>query len=154
MTFLERVCLAFNQTSLRYALVGGHAVALHGAPRGTIDIDYVINWELSSLKLAEKVLQDLGLESRLPVSAEDIFNFRDEYINNRNLIAWSFYNPRDLSEQVDIIINYNLKGQKTEQIALNQANVSILNKKALIDMKKASGRPQDIEDIKALEQLL
>ena len=39
MTALEKVCAALAQAKLRFAIVGGHAVALHGAVRGTVDID-------------------------------------------------------------------------------------------------------------------
>jgi hypothetical protein len=153
MTFLERVCAAFEAAELRYALVGGHAVALHGAVRGTVDIDYVINWSLRTLALAEGALNKLGLESRLPIRAEDVFHYRDEYISNRNLLAWSFYNPKDLSEQVDILINYDLRGKKTDVFKVRGQQVRVIGREELIKMKLASGRPQDLEDVAALERL-
>ena len=90
MTALERVCTALNRASVRYAVVGGHAVALHGAVRGT----------------------------------------------------------------VDIIIAYDLNGKQTKRIALADAVVEVLDLQALIEMKKMSGRPQDKEDVRALERLL
>ena len=153
MTALEKVCVALGQARLRFAIVGGQAVALHGAVRGTVDIDVAIVWSRRSLERAETALNDIGLVSRIPVSAKEIFEFRDEYIKNRNLVAWNFYNPIDLSEQVDIIIAYDLKGKRTKQIRLANALVPILGLKDLIDMKRRSGRPQDIEDVRALETL-
>ncbi|MEQ9022354.1 MAG: hypothetical protein RLN82_06285 [Pseudomonadales bacterium] len=153
MTFLESVCRAFDQAGVRYAVVGGYAVALHGAVRGTVDVDCVINWSQKSLKQAEAALNDIGLESRLPVTAEDIFQFRDEYIQNRNLLAWSFYNPGDLSQQVDLLIHFDLKGKRTKEFRLGDQVIKVLNKEALIAMKRQSGRPQDLADIRALEHL-
>ena len=153
MTALEKVCAALAQAKLRFAIVGGHAVALHGAVRGTVDIDVAIPWNRRSLEGAEKALIDIGLVSRIPVSANEIFEFRDEYIKNRNLVAWNFYNPNDLSEQVDIIIAYDLKGKRIKQIQLANALVPVLALKDLIEMKRQSGRPQDIEDVRALEKL-
>jgi hypothetical protein len=153
MTALEKVCVALAQAKLRFAIVGGHAVALHGAVRGTVDIDVAIPWNRRSLEGAERALTDIGLVSRIPVSANEIFEFRDEYIKNRNLVAWNFYNPNDLSEQVDIIIAYDLKGKRTKQIQLANALVPVLALKDLIEMKRQSGRPQDIEDVRALEKL-
>jgi hypothetical protein len=154
MTLLQRVCQAFDSASVSYALVGGHAVALHGAVRGTVDIDYVVRWNLRTLSSVESALQELGLESRLPISAEDIFRFREEYISNRNLLAWSFYNPRDLSEQVDILIHFDLSTKKTELFKIQQQEIRVLSKKELIKMKRESGRAQDLEDVAALERLL
>jgi len=153
MTFLETVCQALDKAGVRYAIVGGYAVALHGAVRGTVDVDCVINWNEKSLNLAEKAINGIGLVSRLPITADDIFQFRDEYIHNRNLLAWSFYNPQDLSQQLDLLIYFDLKGKKTKSFAIGDQFINVLDKKALIAMKRQSGRPQDLADIRALEQL-
>ena len=153
MTFLEIVCKTFDKAGIRYAIVGGYAVALHGAVRGTVDVDCVINWNEKSLKQAEKALKGIGLESRLPVVAEEVYQFRDEYIHNRNLLAWRFYNPKDLSQQLDLLINFDLKGKKTKSFAIGDQVIKVLDKEALIAMKRQSGRPQDLADIRALEQL-
>ena len=154
MTALERICGSLSQAGVRYAIVGGHAVALHGAVRGTVDIDLAIAWNRKTLVAAEKALNEVGLVSRLPLTADDIFDFRKEYIENRNLIAWNFYNPHDFSEQVDIVITYDLKGKWTKRIQLSNGPVQILALKELIKKKRKSTRPQDIEDVHALERLL
>ena len=154
MTALERICAALKRAGVRYAIVGGHAVALHGAVRGTVDIDVAISWNRKSLSLTEKALNDIGLVSRLPITADDIFDFRKEYIDNRNLTAWNFYNPDDLAIQVDIIITYDLKGKRTKRIQLVDGPIQILDLRELIKMKRESARPQDIEDVNALERLL
>jgi hypothetical protein len=153
MTSLERICAALRHARVRYAIVGGHAVALHGAVRGTVDIDIAIAWSRKSLLATEKALQEAGLVSRLPITGNDVFDFRKEYIENRNLIAWNFYNPEDLSEQVDIIITYDLTSKRTKRIVLAGEPVQILSLKDLIEMKRKTGRPQDIEDVRALEKL-
>lgn len=89
----------------------------------------------------------------MPISAKDVFQFRDEYIENRNLIGWNFYNPKDLSQQVNIVINYKLRANLTKKITVGTTPIKILNKSALIEMKQAAGRAQDLEDIAALERL-
>jgi len=151
--FINKVCGALTASGVRYALVGGHAVSLHGAVRGTVDVDITINWNLRSLQNAEKALNEIGLISRLPVTAENVFQFRDEYIENRNLIAWNFYNPENMTEQVDIIISYDLKGRRRQRVDTIEGPVYILDIKELIEMKRVSGRPQDLSDISALEKL-
>ena len=101
MTSLERVCAALRCASVDYAIVGGHAVALHGAVRGTIDIDLILQWSERTLRQAELALNRIGLVSRLPVGAEDVFANREDYMQNRHLLAWNFHNPDDPSEQVE-----------------------------------------------------
>ena len=106
--FISRLCQQLTVEKINYALVGGYAVALHGAVRGTVDIDFVIKWEKEQLIAVENCMHALGLVSRLPINAANLFQFRDEYIQNRNLIAWNFYHPKDASQQVDLIINFPL----------------------------------------------
>ena len=154
MTFLNVVCLALQDAGVRYAVVGGYAVALHGAVRGAVDVDFVINWNQQSLARAEHALEGIGLVSRLPITAGDLYQFRQEYIDHRNLTAWNFYNPQDLSQQVDLIITFDLKGIRTRRVHTADGPVSILPVRELIEMKRESGRPQDLEDVKALEKLL
>jgi len=153
MTFLNHVCSALADNGVRYAVVGGHAVALHGAVRGTVDVDIVLTWNLKSLLAAEQALTGIGLVSRLPISADDVFQFHDEYVKNRNLIGWNFYNLSNPAELVDIVITYDLKGKKIGKVDTAGGPVNILSRTELIVMKRASGRPQDLEDVKALEKL-
>lgn len=114
MTFLEKICAALRQAGVRYAVAGGYAVALHGAVRGTIDVDVVLRWTERTLTGAVAALNGIGLVSRLPVTAREVFAFRDEYVEHRNLVAWNFYNPDDPLEQVDIIITYDLAGKRID----------------------------------------
>jgi hypothetical protein len=151
--YINRVCHALEKAKVPYALVGGVAVALHGAIRGTVDMDIVLVWTLKNLEQAEKALQKIGYVSLLPINAQMVFQFRDEYIQNRNLIAWIFYNPKNPLEQVDIIINYDLKNHRSEIMTAPEGKLRVLSLSDLIAMKKEAGRLQDKEDIKALEAL-
>ena len=152
--FIHKICSALDEARVPYAVVGGYAVALHGAIRGTVDVDVVIQWSFKNLQNTENVFKQLGLVSLIPVTAENLFHFREEYIQNRNLIAWNFYDPSNPLNQVDIIINYDLKGLRhTKVIKTSLGAIRILSLHDLIEMKKISGRPQDLEDVKALNSL-
>lgn len=151
--FLNRVGLALEAAGVRYALVGGYAVALHGAVRGTVDVDVIVAWDEHTLRAAEQALKGIGLLSRLPITADEVFRFREEYVRDRNLIAWNFYNPKDLTEQVDVVISTDLKGKKAKTIETTGGTIRVLSREDLIVMKRASGRPQDLADIEALENL-
>ncbi len=152
--FIQKICSALEKAHVLYAIVGGYAVALHGVIRGTVDVDVVVEWSLESLQKAENALKGIGLISLIPINAEMVFQARDEYIQNRNLIAWNFYDPANPVNRVDIIINYSLKDvQHTKKIATSLGTIPILSLEELIRMKEASGRPQDLEDVKALKGL-
>lgn len=153
MSFLQRVCNCLATNEIPYAIVGGYAVALHGAPRGTIDVDFIVPFDESTFVKVEEALKSIGLLPRLPVSASEVFRFRQEYIDNRNLIAWSFYNPRNPIDLVDIIITDNLDDYGVVEKKVAQANIKVISKAGLIKMKTRSGRPQDLLDIQALEKI-
>ena len=151
--FLLDVIHMLDKHHVAYAIAGGYAVALHGAVRGTVDIDLVITLNKSRYLAAETALREIGLEPRLPVSAAEVYEFREEYINNRNLTAWSFYKPDNPLELVDILITHNLKDLRTVTREINGQKIKLVRIDDLIAMKKQSGRPQDLEDVKALEKL-
>ena len=151
--FIHRVCAALEREEIPYAIVGGYAVALHGAVRGTIDLDIVIHWSLKNLQNVESVLKKLGLVSLHPITADSVFRFREEYIQNRNLIAWNFYDPSNQAFQIDIVINYDLAQGRVKTMRTPSGPIKILARDDLIKMKKASGRPQDLIDVDALESL-
>lgn len=127
--------------------------ALHGAVRGTVDIDLVIQISRVDFIRFENAMIELGLQSRLPVTAQQVFDFREEYIRERNLIAWSFLNPIKPTESVDVIITEDLRRMKTVSLKVHGRTVHVAAIQELIKMKKKSGRPQDFADAQALEEI-
>lgn len=151
--FLYEVVASLEKAKVPFAIVGGYAVALHGAVRGTVDVDIVLRLAKNDFLSAESALRSLGLTPRLPITAADVFDFREEYIRNRNLRAWSFADPRDPSRIVDVIITHDLAKLKIKRIQSGGRTLPVLAVADLIAMKKAGSRPQDLEDIRALEEL-
>lgn len=151
--FIYRVIEALEKRKVDYAIAGGYAVALHGAVRGTVDIDIVLRFTKKNLLAAEAALRDVGLQSRLPVKGDEVFDFREEYIKNRNLLAWNFINISNPTESVDIILTDDLRNLKTKIIRSGEKTLRVISIDDLIKMKAKSNRGQDLEDIKALRSL-
>ena len=149
-----KLAQAFDKEDLDYCIVGGMAVVLQGIARGTVDIDLVINLSLKDFQLAERTLLSMGFHSRLPIDAKMTFQFRQEYIEKRNLIAWSFFNPQSPIDIVDILITENCKKIKTDLISVAGYKIKVASIPDLIRMKSKTGRPQDAEDVKMLKELL
>lgn len=141
---------AIRKDKINYMIVGGYAVNFHGYSRNTVDIDLIIKFTLTNLKKIEKILNKMGMVSKLPIDAVSVFKFREEYIKNRNLIAWNFYNKDDLTDQVDILINHDIDDFKSEKFKVGQMEFNVISKKDLIKMKKKAGREKDLLDIKEL----
>ena len=152
--FITKVIRALEIHGVDYVVVGGYAVALHGAVRGTVDIDLVVTLSMQSFENTEKAMKKLGLQALLPVNAKDVFNYREEYIRNRNLIAWSFSNPDNPLEVVDILITEDASSIKAVEKNAFGSVIRIASIPELIRMKRKSNRPQDIADINSLEKLI
>jgi len=118
-----------------------------------MDIDLVIQVDEQAYLNAEQALVGIGLQPRLPVKANEVSHFRDEYINSRNMIVWSFVNPNNPAEMVNIIITEDLEYMNTVIKQGFGLDIQVLAIGDLINMKQKSGRPQDLEDIKALKRL-
>jgi len=70
---LRELVQRFNEAKVEYALCGGMAVALHGYPRFTKDIDFLI--PLESLDQARKIAAASGFR-------------RARYRSNRHQATW------------------------------------------------------------------
>jgi len=151
--FLLALIKALGAHRVPYALVGGYAVNLHGIVRGTLDVDLALRFREKDFVAAERALESLGLRPRLPVTAADVFRFREEYIANRNMTAWSFVNPSNPTQLVDVILTHDLAKMQVVRKRLHDATVRIASVDDLIAMKRESGRPQDLVDIEALEKI-
>lgn len=145
---------SFETMKVRHAVVGGYALALHGLVRATMDVDFVLALTLKDFENAEKALARIGLSSRLPVRAQDVFKMRQEYIRERNLITWSFVDSSDPSRQVDILITEDLKELEIEKISVGGRQVRVASLEELLRMKTAAGRPQDLVDVENIKARL
>lgn len=149
---LPELVKALKKDKINYMIVGGYAVNFHGYSRNTVDIDLIIKFTLSNLKKIEALLNKMGMVSKLPIDAVSVYKFRDEYVKNRNLIAWNFYNKEDPTDQVDILISHDLEDFKSEKFKVGQLEIKVISKQDLISMKKKSGREKDLLDIKELSK--
>ena len=67
------------------------------------------------------------------------------------MLAWQFVTPVNSAEIVDLLIFEDLNSFQVVRIKAGKSSIPVISKPDLIKMKLASGRPQDLEDIKALE---
>lgn len=152
--FLFDVIKVLKNEKVTFAVAGGYALALQGIVRSTVDVNLSITFNKTQFKSIEKAMTSISLKSLLPVSAEDIFNFRVEYVTQRNLIAWSFVDYSDPARVVDFLIHEPLNLKHVKQVLVSGQKVPVLSLNKLLEMKKKSGRDKDLLDIKLIKELL
>jgi len=134
---------SLNRHNVRYLLIGGYAVALHGHPRYTKDLDIWIWMDPTNVDNLLKALNDFGF-SALQLTAADFLK-PDQIVQlgfppNRIDLMTSpkgveFENCYALREAIEI------EGLKVELIDLNNLKIN----------KKATGRHQDLADLENLK---
>jgi len=152
--FLHQVLDSLEKANVKYALVGGYALALHGIIRATIDIDVVVRLSKKQLKAAEEAFKSIGLKSRLPIDAEQVFDFKEDYIQNRNLMAWSFVDYANPSRIVDVLIIEDIKDSKVEKVSVAGRKIPLVSLLDLKRMKTGTGRKKDEWDLEMIEEKL
>jgi predicted nucleotidyltransferase len=152
--FVLRLAEELRDRKVDFVLVGGVAMALQGVVRATMDVDLVLRLDEGQFTRFEEVMKQLGLQSRLPVVAKEVFHFRKEYLEKRNLRAWSFVNPKNPAELVDVLIDRDSKDLDFDVISVAGQKIKVASKEELIRMKKEAGRPQDLVDIENLKAQL
>lgn len=154
---VEAILGALNDADVRYLIVGGLAVVAHGYVRATVDIDIVLNLEKENALRAMKALDAIGYQPLVPVAATDFADeaIRRRWIEDKNMIVFQMRNPDRESTRLDIFVDEpfsfakELAEAKWEDVAGIQAPVLRLER--LLQMKRESGRPQDLLDIEQLE---
>lgn len=142
---LRGVLAALEEGGVDYALVGGLAVAVWGAPRATKDIDLLVRPE--RLDAALEAVRPRGFTLKaLPMDFRDGTTMQRV---NKTDAAGNFM-TLDL-----ILVNRNLEAiwQSRSQAAYENGRVSVVSRDALIAMKSAAARPQDIADVQSLQEL-
>lgn len=152
--FVLDVVAEFSRRKIKFALVGGYALALHGIVRATMDVDLVLGLSSKSLHEAESALKAIGLTSRIPVKASDIAEFRTEYIKNRNLVAWSFVDFNDPTRQVDLLIVLGIEEITVEKVSFGGKTIPVASLEDLLKMKLSANRPEDQSDISKIRDKL
>ena len=156
---IERVLEALNRARVRYLVAGGVAVVLHGYLRTTADLDLIVQLEPDNARRALHALGALGYEPPAPVPAEQFADasIREQWIRDKNLEVFSLWSDESPGLEVDLFVrelfDFDKVYDSTKELRLETTTVRVVPRRLLIEMKKQAGRPRDLEDVEALEQL-
>jgi hypothetical protein len=132
-----------NANHVRYLVVGGYAVALHGYPRYTRDIDIWIEMDSGNAANAIRALEQFGFGS-LGLQAAD-FLVPDQVIQLG-------YPPN----RIDLIttvpgVEFESCYASRVEVEIEGVMVSFIDLDNLKKSKRATGRLQDLADLENLQ---
>lgn len=141
--FIELLTL-LEDNKVEYVIVGGYAMAYHGYPRFTKDIDIFYRNTAENIFKIRTALIGFGFnENDLP---ESIF------IEQGNIIQFGVVPLRvDIINEIDGV-NFDDVYKNSVRGKYGEIEVNFIGRIELIMNKKASGRDQDLLDAKKLDE--
>jgi hypothetical protein len=138
---------ALNAHRVRYLVVGGHAVAFHGRPRATKDLDVYIDRTEVNARRTLAALRDFFGGTPPSHTVEDLM---DPGI----IIQLGVAPVRiDILSRLSGIRSFNAAWGRRIDDVFGRAAAHYLSIDDLIASKRAAGRPQDLADVDVLERV-
>lgn len=157
--YYEDVFLKLNDRKVHYVVVGGVALVLHGVVRLTADLDLMVEMTQENLTEFISVLKELGYKPKPPVKAEEFIDpsNRKRWKDEKGMQVFSFYHPQMKNRLVDVFvdepIDYGEIARDKKIMTAKGISIPVISKEHLKRLKGISGRPQDLADIEALNEL-
>lgn len=155
----ENVFERFAESQLKYVVIGGIAVNIHGFSRATSDLDILMVLDAKEIAKFIKIVTELEYTPRVPVNISDLLNpeIRQQWIDEKNMKVFSLLHKTNPMEIIDLMIHcpfdFNEIYHKRKLIPFDNINIPVACIPDLIKLKAWAGRSRDLMDIKALEKI-
>jgi hypothetical protein len=141
----QDLLIELSDAGAAFVVLGGHAVAFHGHPRATKDLDVLIRADTDNAARVYRALAAFGA----PLSA---FEVQPADFAAYDGVLQVGLPPR----RIDILnradgITFNEAIAEGASFTLEGRRIAVIGLAALLKNKRAAGRAQDLADIEALE---
>lgn len=139
----EFLCALISRRA-RFVLIGGHAVAGHGEPRLTEDLDVFVEPTLENARRLHSALVDFGFGGVAP-TAEELAQVDKVFMLGRK--PW----------RIDILtsiaaVSFEEAWASRVEVEFIQKPLYVIGREALMKNKRAAGRDKDLRDVAMLEE--
>jgi hypothetical protein len=139
---LRGVFSSLRKHQVKYVIIGGIAAILHGVPRATFDLDILVEATPDNAQRLLDALLDAGLGTAAMTTAEELLAHEITIFRDRVQIDVQTSTPGIRFEEV---------WERREVMKYGRQEFYVLSRDDLIASKRASGRQQDLEDVRLLE---
>jgi predicted nucleotidyltransferase len=126
-------------------VVGGYAVAFHGRPRATKDIDLLLAGSRENLDRAARAVARFGAPEHVVTAVRSMADSEIVFLGQPPLRV-------DFLRSIDGVSSANLFAQSVEA-NVDGVRVRVISLAHLIANKRAAARPQDLLDADFLERV-
>jgi len=155
--YYEDIIRRLNDHGIRYVVVGGVALVLHGVVRLTVDLDLMVQMSRENLEKFIETVQAAGYRPKPPVNAEEFIDpaNRRRWKEEQGMQVFSFFHPKEQGKLIDVFIDEPIDFTEIERdkkiVKAGDLEIPIASIGHLKRLKRISARPQDLADIEALE---
>lgn len=150
---------ALDRENIRYVLIGGLALNIHGVERATMDIDLMLAMDTENLEAFSRAAESLEMTPVLPVSMKDFADptTLQRWVDERNMLAFALRAKESSTPTVDILVrpkvSFDLAWERHVEKDLGDIPIHLAHIDDLIALKTGTGRQRDAADVVALERL-
>ena len=157
---VDPLLAALDAHEIEYVVIGGFAVAAHGYPRATKDVDICPNPSRSNLRRLADALEEL---EATPIDLDEFegeFDLKPDYKGLRHGGNWTLVTKHG---RLDILQSFSfdsddglggyadIAGHAVHR-SLRGRQLRFCSYEDLLTMKRATGRDQDLIDVESLKQ--
>ena len=157
---IEAITQALDDAQVRYLIVGGLAVAMHGYSRSTYDLDLVVQLQDENIRTALSVLEGFGYHPSAPIAAEDFADpsQRRKWVDEKGMQVINLVSDRYPETAIDIFafepFDFDVEyGRAYRQQLRPGLTLQVVNLDTLIEMKRNTGRALDQMDAEELAKI-
>lgn len=137
-------CALLTGRAVEFVIVGAHALALHGAPRFTGDLDILVRPTEENGRRLLEAIADFGFPTEA-LTAADV-------TDGRRMIEMGVAPVQiHVMSQIDGV-TWDEVWDGRDVVSLGPTPVAFIGREALIRNKRAAGRPKDLADLEALRE--
>jgi len=138
---LQDVFASLSRHDVRYVVIGGIAVVLHGVPRATFDLDILIDATPANAANLLQALTDAGLGTATLTTPEEVLGNEITVFKDRVRIDVQTSTPG---------LSFADAWSHRESMEYRGQPFHVVSKPDLIAAKRAAGRPVDLDDVRLL----
>ncbi|MCZ6652725.1 MAG: hypothetical protein O7D91_06820 [Planctomycetota bacterium] len=156
----ENELIELSAAGVRFLVIGGVAVGMHGYPAATFDLDILPDLSGDNLGLLITALGKLGYQPMAPVDPNELKDpdKRRVWYEDKNMKVFSFVKADSPRDVVDVMIYHPIDFEKCfdrrQTVSIRGHEISVAAAEDLLELKKVAGRNKDQAHIAALERFL
>lgn len=139
----KKLIQSLNEHNVRFVIIGAVAVIAHGHVRTTQDIDIFAEPTKENMTRTLNALKETGY---------DIQDVTVDEALQKKLLFRDYILRTDIHPSV-VGIDFETLWQNKIKLYFHEEEVYFASLDDLIKMKKAAGRPRDLEDLRYLEEI-